>query len=167
MPNRTIILNQEQITQKINRIAHQIWEEHYNEKELILLGITGEGYQFAKQTAAILKKVSKKKISLGKIIIDKKNPFLPPALQDIDDKGCRNKVVIVFDDVLKSGKILTYSCKFLLNTPLKKLQCAILVNRDHRDFPVAPDFVGLSLSTTLKEHVTAELTGKKQLVYLS
>jgi pyrimidine operon attenuation protein/uracil phosphoribosyltransferase len=168
MSTKSTILNAVQIEQKINRIAYQIVENNINEKEIIIAGIADSGYVFAKKTAAVLKKISTIKITLCKIDIDKKNLFTKEANFSIKEKDYKNKVVIVFDDVLNSGKVLSHTCKYLLNTPLKKLSCAVLVNRDHHSFPVSADYVGLSLSTTLKEHVHVEFNdNNKSVVYLT
>lgn len=168
MSTKSNILNAEQIEQKINRIAYQIVENNINEKEIIIAGIADSGYVFAKKTAAVLKKISDIKFTLGKIEINKKDLFSKDATFSLKEKEYKNKVVIVFDDVLNSGKVLSHTCKFLLNTPLKKLSCAVLVNRDHHSYPVSAEYVGLSLSTTLKEHVHVEFKNNNEsVVYLT
>ena len=62
--------------------------------------------------------------------------------------------MIVVDDVLNSGRTLIYGVKFFLEVPLKRLTTAVLVNRNHKHFPVKADFKGISLSTSLQEHVS-------------
>ncbi|NUM50837.1 MAG: phosphoribosyltransferase [Flavobacteriales bacterium] len=168
MSTKSIILNAEQIEQKINRIAYQITENNIGEKEIIIAGIANSGYTFAQKVAQVLKKISELKITLGKIEIDKKNPLSKELNFSLKESEYKNKVVIIFDDVLNSGKILAYTSKFFLNTPLKKLACAVLVNRDHPSYPVSAEYVGLSLSTTLKDLVHVEFKEKgKSVVYLT
>ena len=75
-------------------------------------------------------------------------------------------MLILVDDVLNSGKTLMYGAKYFLSVPLKKLSTIVLVDRNHNRFPIKADFVGLSLSTTLKEHISVELE-KNAGVYLS
>ena len=86
---------------------------------------------------------------------------------DISEFEFKNQVVILCDDVLNSGKTLIYSSKIFLSTPLKKLSTAVLVNRDHNLYPIKSDYVGVSLSTTLKEYVNVDLTSTNKGVYLS
>ncbi|CAG0948334.1 MAG: phosphoribosyltransferase [Bacteroidetes bacterium] len=168
MSTKSIILNAEQIEQKINRIAYQIAENNIGEKEIIIAGIANSGYLFAQKVSKVLKKISELKITLGKIEIDKKNPLSKDIHFSLQESDYKNKVVIIFDDVLNSGKILAYTSKFFLNSPLKKLACAVLVNRDHPSYPVSAEYVGLSLSTTLKDLVHVEFKEKgKSVVYLT
>jgi pyrimidine operon attenuation protein/uracil phosphoribosyltransferase len=161
------ILNAEQIQQKLNRLAYEIYEHTLDEKEIMLTGIEGNGYLVAKKLSALLKKISGQKIQLGKITIDKKNPLTQKAKIDFDEKDYKNKVVILVDDVLNSGKTLIYAVQLFLNQPVRKLHTVVLVDRSHTNYPVKADFVGLSLSTTLQDHIVADLSKSgKETVYL-
>jgi pyrimidine operon attenuation protein/uracil phosphoribosyltransferase len=161
------ILTTQQIQQKLNRLAYEIYEHTSDEKEVIIAGIDGNGYTVAKKLSALLKKISGQEVTLGKIIIDKKNPLATGPKTDLDEKDYKNKVVIVVDDVLNSGKTLIYGVQLFLNQPVKKLHTVVLVDRSHTRFPIKADFVGLSLSTTLQEHIVADLSQSgKETVYL-
>lgn len=161
------ILNTRQIQQKLNRLAYEIYEHTSDEKEVILAGIAGNGFTVAKKLSALLKKISGQQIVLGKITVDKKNPLAAAPETDLAEKEYKNKVVIVVDDVLNSGKTLIYGVQLFLNQPVKKLHTAVLVDRSHTRYPVKADFVGLSLSTTLHDHIIADLTHSgKETVYL-
>ena len=165
--NKTEILNATQIQQKLNRLAYEVYENNFEEKELLIAGIEGNGYLVAKRICDVLKKVSKTKLTLGKIKINKKNPLAEQATVDFTDKDYKNKTVILVDDVLNSGKTLIYGVKIFLDKPVKKINTLVLVDRSHTRFPVKADFVGLSLSTTLQEHIVADLSIKgKESVYL-
>lgn len=114
-----------------------------------------------------LKKIAKYKITLGKISLDKKNPLAEKPVTDFTEKDYKNKTVILVDDVLNSGKTLIYAVQLFLNQPIKKLHTVVLVDRSHTQYPVKADFVGLSLSTTLQEHIIADFSVKgKETVYL-
>jgi pyrimidine operon attenuation protein/uracil phosphoribosyltransferase len=91
------------------------------------------------------------------------------ASSDLDLKLATNKVVILVDDVLNSGRTLAYGLGVFLDIPLKKLRTLVLIDRSHRNFPVSPDFTGLELATILKEHVEVVLDEKSEedAVYLS
>ncbi len=165
--SKTEILNAKRIQQKLNRLAYEVYENNFEEKELLIAGIEGNGYIVAKRICEVLKKVSKTKLTLGKISINKKNPLAEEATVDFTDKDYKNKTVILVDDVLNSGKTLIYGVKIFLDKPVKKINTLVLVDRSHTRFPVKADFVGLSLSTTLQEHIVADLSAKgKESVYL-
>ena len=78
----------------------------------------------------------------------------------------KNKVVIVVDDVLNSGKTLIYSLRPFLDADMRKIRTVLLVDRDHKRYPVEADFVGITLSTTLQEHIRVDLTPGNEAVYL-
>lgn len=161
------ILNTQQIQQKLNRLAYEIHEHTMDEKEIFIAGIEGNGYTVAKKLVSLLKKISAQEVILGKITVDKKNPLAALPQTDLNAKDYKNKVVVVVDDVLNSGKTLIYGVQLFLNQPVKKLHTVVLVDRSHTRYPVKADFVGLSLSTTLQEHIVADLSQVgKETVYL-
>ena len=162
---KTLVLNKRQLAQKIDRLAWQIYEQNYKEKEIIIAGIANRGVLIAKRIAEKLAKISTLKLTLATIKLDKDNPYNEIEV-DINKKEYKDKVLILVDDVLNSGKTLMYGAKYFLSVPLKKLSTTVLVDRNHNRFPIKADFVGLSLSTTLKEHISVELE-KNEGVYLS
>lgn len=161
------ILDANQINQKINRMAYEIYENNFSEKELLIAGIEGNGYKVAERVANVLISISPIKVKLGKIKMDKENPWNTDPKIDFTEKDFQNKSVILVDDVLNSGKTLIYAVKLFLNKPVKQLNTLILVDRSHTRFPVKADFVGLSLSTTLQERIDTDFSKKgKEAVYL-
>jgi pyrimidine operon attenuation protein/uracil phosphoribosyltransferase len=168
MPNtRTLILNSIQIQQRINRIAYQMYENNYREKEIIMAGIASNGYILAKRIAAKLEEISPIKVKLAEIIVNKKNPLARKVKINLAENDIKGKVVIVVDDVLESGRTMIYGIEPFLKVAVKRLITVILVDRDHHLFPVRADYVGISLATTMQEHITVILNGKKDAVYLS
>jgi pyrimidine operon attenuation protein/uracil phosphoribosyltransferase len=147
-----IILNHQQIEHKIKRIAYQIHETFADEEEIILAGIANNGYVLAEKINDVLKEVATLKVTLCKVKIDKQNPF-SPILTSIDKEAYSNKGIVLVDDVLNSGTTLVYGVKHFLEVPIKKFKTAVLVDRNHKKFPVKADFKGISLSTSSKEHV--------------
>ncbi|MCW3071987.1 MAG: phosphoribosyltransferase [Bacteroidetes bacterium] len=165
---KTLILNSKQIEQKINRIAYEIYENNYDEKEIVIAGIATNGFLLAQRISGVLQGISKIKVQLIEISMDKENPFNSELKLKLSDKELKNKVIILVDDVLNSGKTLIFGAKLFLNAPVKRLTTAVLVDRGHNRYPIKADVVGLSLSTTLQEHITVELNKKgKETVYLS
>jgi len=167
MSNKTLILNNEEISQKINRIAYQIFEDNHTEKEIIIVGIAKKGYLFAEKLVDQLNKISDIKITLARLRIKKDSPIQNETILDIDTELLEDKVVILVDDVLNTGKALIYGVKYLLDFPIKQMSTAILVDRNHKKYPIGTHYVGLSLSTTLQNHISLEFKENKMLAYLS
>ena len=163
---KTLVLNKQQLQQKIDRLAWQIYEQNYKEKSIIIAGIADRGVLLAKKIADKLTEISDIKVKLANIKVDRDHPFYKDIEVDISESEYKNKVLILVDDVLNSGKTLIYGAKYFLSVPLKRLSTLVLVDRNHNRFPIKADFVGLSLSTTLKEHISVELE-KNVGVYLS
>ena len=165
--SKTLILDHDRIIQKVNRIAYQIFEDNYTEKEIIIAGIAPKGFQFAELLSETLKSISKIKIQLVELKIKKDNPIDSKIELSLNEKDLSDKVIIVVDDVLNSGRTLIYGVNYFLNGPIKKLSTAVLVNRNHRRFPISADYVGVSLSTTLQDHVEVNFsTSGKHTVHL-
>jgi len=150
------ILNRQQIQQKIDRIAYQVLEDNFDEQEIVIAGILPRGDKIAKRIKTILDKIAPFKSKLVSIEIDKQSTSLK-ARVDFDVQDCSNKVVILVDDVLNSGKTLAYGFGVFRDVPLKKLRTAVLIDRNHKKFPMTTDFAGIALSTVLKEHVDVVL----------
>lgn len=163
---KNIILNSTQIQQKTKRIAYQIYEGNSREKEIVLAGVASNGYIFAKELEKQLKLISSLKITMCEVHIDKKNP-LKPIKTSIDISQYEKKSLVLVDDVLNSGATLIYGIKHFLEVPLKQFKTAVLVNRNHKKYPVKADFKGISLSTTLQEHVVVEFKKNETIAYLA
>ena len=160
-----IILDNTQINQKIKRIAYQIYESNSSEKEVIIAGIVGNGFIFSKKIAKALEEISTLTVTLCEVIIDKKKP-LQPITTSISVNDYKNKSLVLVDDVLNSGTTLIYGIKHFLEVPLKRFKTAVLVNRNHKKYPVKADFKGISLSTSIKEHVQVEFNETTAIAYL-
>ncbi len=164
---KTLILDSKQIEQKVNRIAYQVYEACFEEKEIIIAGIAKNGIGLSERIAKKIETISGIKARMVTITVDKENPIQKPVRMNISAKDFKDKVVIVVDDVLNSGKTLIYGAKDFLQTSVKRLYTVVLVDRNHNRYPVKADFVGISLATTLQEHVTVELAEGKESVYLT
>lgn len=160
-----IILDNTQILQKIKRIAYQIYESNSNEKEIIIAGIADNGYLFAEELSKIVSEISSINVVLCKVKIDKKNP-LKGISTSISSEDYKNKSLVLVDDVLNSGTTLIYGIKHFLDVPLKRFKTAVLVNRNHKKYPVKADFKGISLSTSIQEHVVVEFNKTETIAYL-
>lgn len=164
--SKTTILLHSEIEQKINRIAFEIYENFVDEKELYIAGIAPQGFILTERLAKILEKISPLKIHLIKIELDKDHPLENDIKMNIDLKELDGKCIALVDDVLNSGKTLIYSARHLLSAKVKKMKTVCLVDRMHRRFPIRADIVGLTLSTTLQEHIEVEFSEGNDKVYL-
>ena len=151
--SKTPILSHQKIVQKINRMAYQIYEDNYDQKEIIIAGIANNGFVLAQLISQKLKEISPISINLVELKINKKNPINSEVELNLTDNDIKNKSIVLVDDVQNSGRTMIYGLQHFLRAPINKLSIAVLVDRSHKRFPVQADYVGVSLATTLKEHV--------------
>jgi pyrimidine operon attenuation protein/uracil phosphoribosyltransferase len=146
------ILNTNQIKKIVKRIAYQIHENNLEYPEIILIGVHKNGYTLAEKINKELKQISKSNIKLVSIKINKKNPLEEIEL-DCKKEYLKNKVIVLVDDVLHTGKTLIYCVKHLLEITPKNFNTVVLIDRNHKKFPIKVDFKGISLSTFISDHV--------------
>lgn len=161
-----LLLDKKQTQQKIRRIAYEIYEQNFSESEIILAGIHPNGYTFAGLLSKELQQISPLKVRLVKIDIQKEAPLQHSINLDCEISDLENKCVVIADDVLNTGRTLAYSLKPFLEINISKLQVAVIVDRGYKLFPVAADYVGYALSTTLQEHIEVKLEDDDFGVYL-
>jgi pyrimidine operon attenuation protein/uracil phosphoribosyltransferase len=157
------ILDKEQITQKIKRLAYEILESNYNETELVLVGINNNGLGFAKMLMKQLTKISDVSITLKQIKMNPAAPVSNPVEINIDPKELVNKVVILVDDVANTGRTMFYAMKVFMDILPKKVETAVLIDRKHKSFPTEINYFGLSLATTMNEDIQVFLQNANEL----
>ena len=155
---KNYILTEQVAEKKLRRMAYQILEGNPGEQQLILAGIQESGSVIARNIQRLLQEITQGRLETRLITIqlDKRNPG-PVILSDnlpFDDQ-----VIIVIDDVAMSGKTLLYALKPFLDHHPRKIESLVLVERTHKTFPIQPDYTGLSLATTLQEHIYVEVDG--------
>ena len=151
--NANRILNHAEIEHKIKRIAYQIYETFVEEESIVIAGITTNGFVFAEKIATVLQSISPLEVVLCEVTMNKQN-LNSDITTSIAKEIYLNKGIVLVDDVLNSGSTLMYGVKHFLEVPLKKFKTAVLVDRNHKKYPIKVDFKGISLSTTSLEHVT-------------
>jgi pyrimidine operon attenuation protein/uracil phosphoribosyltransferase len=156
------LLNAEEIEQKLIRMAYEIAERHYTEKNIVFIGIEENGAAVSKRLFELVKEIVTIPCEINSLLISKKNPI--GTVQLSNSISLKNKCVVLIDDVFNSGQTLMHAASFLVAKEIHRLTTAVLVERKHRRFPIKADFVGLKLSTTLKEHVTVSIDGKNSSV---
>ncbi|UII21816.1 phosphoribosyltransferase family protein [Fulvivirga ligni] len=166
MEDKSLILADDQVRQKIKRMAYEIYENNFQEKEVILAGIHEQGYQLAKLLQSDLTKIASFKVSLIGVTLDKFAPTQSDISLDCDTKDIKGKCIVLIDDVMNTGRTMAYSLKPFLNVKVKKIETAVLVNRSHTQFPISTKYAGYELATTINDHVAVELDKNKTAVYL-
>lgn len=166
MTEKNYILSKEVAEQKLHRMALEL-AEHLNgdAAPVILIGIRNSGTLIAEKIAALLKNDAPNKIKVISIMMDKNHPTTVELSEKIN---LDNLHVVITDDVTNSGRTLLYALKPLLDFHPKTIQTLVLVERMHKLFPVNPDYVGLSVATTMQEHIQVEVTANEVLgAYIS
>ena len=148
------ILTKDVAEKKLRRMAYEILENNTEEKEIILAGIRESGSVVARVIQKMLGEISSIKTELITVTLDKKKPVEVSLSKKVD---FNNKIIILTDDVSNSGKTLLYALKPFIEYHPKKIQILVLVERTHTSFPVRPDYVGLSIATTIQEHIFVEV----------
>ena len=155
---KSAILDRAAVKRKIRRMALEIAERNLGEKEMVLAGIVGNGIVVARSVAAELQRIVSVNITVVSIELNKKTPGHVLITPQID---LNNKLVIIADDVADSGKTMFYALKPFLNTHPKQVQTLVLVERSHKRFPIQTDYAGLTIATTLQEHIAVETAGEE------
>lgn len=163
---KNIILTNEEIIHKTKRISYQILETFVDEKEVVIAGIANSGYIFAQKISEELSKISDLKVVLCEVKINKQNPK-DNITTSLASSEYENKALVLVDDVLNSGATLIYGVKHFLDVPLSKFKTAVLIDRNHKKYPVKADFKGISLSTSLQEHIQVVFEKDNSYAYLS
>ena len=145
------VLDFEKISRICGRLAYQILENNINEDEIFLVGIKEKGYEIAKIIEQKLKDISSSKVYLKSITIDKKNPNQISEF-DINFNQMPKSVYLV-DDVLNTGKTLMFAVNSLLKYDFNLIKTLVLIDRNHKRYPIKVDFKGISLSTNLDDTV--------------
>ncbi len=161
------VLNNKQVDHKILRLAYEIYENNAYEAEIYVLGINTNGYNLAKLIVKELKKICDIEPHLSRLKIDPSSPVDNEISLSIDIEQLKDKTIIIVDDVANTGRTIYYSFRPLLDILTKKIEIAVLVDRQHKNFPVKVDYVGLSLATTHQENIDVILKSKQKTVILN
>ena len=148
---KTEVLDEDRILRICNRFAFQILENSIHSDVIHIIGIKEKGFDIAKIVERELKSITKKNISLSSIKIDKKNP----KDSVLSDSNLNKNIDTIFliDDVLNTGKTLVYSLSFLLKFNFKSIKTLVLIDRNHKQFPIKVDYKGISLSTNINDNI--------------
>ena len=154
------------IKSSVKRIAYQIYENNIEEKSIVIVGIGNRGKILSNLLGNSIKSICDLNLIFVSLSIKKKK-LLNVVESDISLEEIKNKSIIIVDDVLNTGGTLIYAVSYFLKIPVKKIQTAVIVNRNHKKFPIKADFKGISLSTSVNEHISVVLEGNEIGIYLS
>ncbi len=160
------IKNLNDIHSSIERIAHQIYENNFEEEIIYVVGIGKKGKRLSSLIGKSLSSISDLEVQFVTLEIDKKNP-LNNIKSDKAIDELKNSSIVVVDDVLNTGSTLIYAVSYFLKVQVKSIKTAVMVNRNHKKFPIKADFKGISLSTTINEHISVILEGPDAGIYLT
>lgn len=152
-----MILNHHEILHKIRRMAYQIYEANVDESEIVIAGIADNGYHLAELLKTELERIAPFNVQLCRVQMNKKNP-IDQVVCDCPLERVKDQSIVLVDDVLHSGTALIYGVAHFLQVPLKQFKTAVLVDRNHKKYPVKADFKGISLSTSMNENVVVDFT---------
>lgn len=155
MEQKNYILNKEEAGQKLHRMALELAEDlNGDTAPVIIIGIRNNGTIIAEKVGFLLKSYVTNEIRIISVSMDKSRPGKVTLSEQLNFDDLH---VVIADDVTNSGKVLLYALKPLLDFHPKTIQTLVLVERMHKLFPVKPDYVGLSVATTLQDHIQVEV----------
>ena len=150
----------------VKRLAYQIYESNASNEQVVIAGIYKNGALLAQQLCDQLQAISPLGVSYVEIRMDKKDPK-NTLDTNITLSAIENQSVVIVDDVLNTGRTLIHATHHFLSIAIKQLQTAVIVNRNHKMYPIKADFKGISLATSLKEHINVKMEGTNAGVYLT
>jgi pyrimidine operon attenuation protein/uracil phosphoribosyltransferase len=160
------IKDSKDILSSIKRIAFQVYEINIEEEYLVIVGVGDRGGLLSEMLGQALVSISDLKLKYVNLTIDKAKPY-NNIQSNVSIESLKNQSIVIVDDVLNTGSTLIYAVSFFLQIPVKRIKTAVMVNRNHKKFPIKADFKGISLSTSINENITVKLKGKDSGIYLS
>ena len=163
------VLSSDDISRALRRIGHEILERNKGSEGLVLLGIPSRGVPLARRLARVIAEVEGVEVPVGELDITlhrddlRRNPVRAAQRTSVPTGGIDDKVVVLVDDVLYSGRTIRAALDALseLGRP-RAVRLAVLVDRGHRELPIRADHVGKNLPTARDERVhvrVAEIDG--------
>jgi pyrimidine operon attenuation protein / uracil phosphoribosyltransferase len=157
-----VILEHSKVLQKVNRLAVEIEEHHFDSKEIYLIGINNRGKKLAEMLKSEIEKRDRLIVHFGTLDISPSNPFEFPIDLSIPVDQIATKKVILVDDVANTGRTLFYAFQPFMNHLLHRLEICVLVDRMHKSFPIKCDYVGMTLATTFQENIFVDILEKEE-----
>lgn len=159
------ILNADEVRRATARIAHEILERTRGGYETVLVGLYTEGIPLAQRLAHFMSVFEGVTITVGTLDFSQhrddrkaRGPFPTqgPTVLPADLSG---KTVILVDDVICTGRSMRAALDALLShSRPDRVQCAVLIDRGHRELPIRADYIGKNVPTGQNEWIEVRLT---------
>ncbi len=165
-PFARAVMSEGDVARALRRVAHEILERNKGAEDLVLLGIPSRGVVLAQRLVELIEEVEGTRVASGALDVTmhrddlRRQPTRSPMHTSIPATGIDDKVVVLVDDVLYSGRTVRAALDALsdLGRP-RAVQLAVLVDRGHRELPIRADYVGKNLPTSKAERVMVRLEG--------
>lgn len=151
------------VRRALTRIAHEILERNKGVDDCIIVGIRTRGIYLAERIAERIKEIEGVPVPVAELDVrpyrDDVDHSEKRSTEDVRLSNIHDKTVILFDDVLYTGRTVRAAMDALIDQGRPKaIQLAVLVDRGHRELPIRPDYVGKNLPTSRQEQVDVYLT---------
>ena len=163
---KNIVLDSNDIKNKINRISFEIIEKNYDREEIILVGLLPNGRYISEEICKGININSNISTSIVYFNINKSNNEVSSEDSKYNFNNFNDKCVIVIDDVMNTGSTMIYALNKILTFSPYQIQVGVLIERNYKNFPIIPDFKGLELSTSPQEHVEVKLGNSPKVLIL-
>lgn len=171
---KNVIMDETAIRRALSRIAHEILEKNKGIEDCVLIGIRTRGVYLARRIAERIKEIEGADVAYGELDVTPYRDDLEPGknnnANDGDcngkgtliipsgDSGTRDKKIILFDDVLYTGRTIRAAMDALMDCGRPRMiQLAVLADRGHREVPIRPDYVGKNVPTSRHESIEVAL----------
>jgi len=151
---KKVILDNPAIDRALKRIAHEIVEKNTGVADVVLVGIRTGGDGIAHRLKSLLEQIEGSEVPCGymDITMYRDDIFhaktVPEVHKTVIDFPVKNKIVVVVDDVLFTGRTMRAAMDALMDLGRpRRIQLAVLIDRGHRELPIRPDFVGRNIPT--------------------
>jgi pyrimidine operon attenuation protein/uracil phosphoribosyltransferase len=162
------LLSAGDVARTIARMAHQVIEKTALDApgapSVVLLGILSRGAPLAARLADRIAEFSGVRLPSGTLDVTlyrddlRRRPPRPVESTRLPEGGIEDKLVVLVDDVLFSGRTIRAALDALrdIGRP-RAVQLAVLVDRGHRELPIRADYVGKNVPTARSEEVAVLL----------
>ncbi len=153
------ILDPAAVRSKLLRMAYEIYEAHYGQTHIVMIGIGERGGFITELLQEHLEQISNIEVEVIHATLDRgeDDPLLGIDIEIGELEELAGKDLVVVDDVLYSGMTMLNVVAILLQARPRTIQTVVLIDRGHRTMPVAADITGMQLATTLQQHVSVRV----------
>lgn len=162
--HKTTLLNSQEVSRALTRIAHEITERNRGAEQLALIGVHTRGVPIAKRLAGLIERFEGVMPEVGELDITLyRDDLTEIALQPIVKKtdvpfNIQGLRIVLCDDVLYTGRTVRASLDALIDLGRPAvIQLAALVDRGHRELPIRADYVGKNVPTSKQEIIKVKL----------